>query len=81
MFSESFRASAAFSVAFGVSLLSPHRGISKIFSINSFQFWPDPDASLVELRRILKPGGLIALAVQPRGKGVTGEDTHMSEIL
>jgi ubiquinone/menaquinone biosynthesis C-methylase UbiE len=38
----------------------------KIFSINVAQFWGDPLTHLTELQRVLKPGGLIALAIQPR---------------
>lgn len=38
----------------------------KLFAINVAQFWPSPTEVLAELRRVLKPGGLIALAIQPR---------------
>ena len=38
----------------------------KIFSINVAQFWTNPIEVTVELRRVLKPGGSIALAIQPR---------------
>jgi ubiquinone/menaquinone biosynthesis C-methylase UbiE len=43
----------------------------KAFSINSFQFWKDEGLALAELRRVMKPGGIVALAVQPRNKGAT----------
>jgi hypothetical protein len=32
-------------------------------------FWSEPDARLEELRPVLRPGGLIAVAHQPRGRG------------
>jgi SAM-dependent methyltransferase len=60
-------------------LFFPDGNFTKIFSINSYQFWPDPEASLCELRRLLRLGGLIAIAVQPRGKGVTDEETRHVE--
>ena len=44
----------------------PDATFDKIFSINVAQFWTDPLEVLAELERVLKPGGLLALAVQPR---------------
>jgi ubiquinone/menaquinone biosynthesis C-methylase UbiE len=38
----------------------------KVFSVNSFQFWPEPLATLAEIRRTMKPNGLIAITIQPR---------------
>ena len=38
----------------------------EIFSINVVQFWTNPLAELAELKRVLKSGGSIALAIQPR---------------
>ncbi len=46
----------------------------KIFSINSIQFWPEPVENLKGLWQLLKPGGLIAIALQPRNPGATDED-------
>ena len=43
----------------------------KAFSINSYQFWPDPSTSAAELRRVMKPDGRVAIAVQPRNTGAT----------
>jgi SAM-dependent methyltransferase len=47
----------------------------KIFTINSIHFWTDPVSSLKELRERLKPGGLIAITLQPRSRGSSCETT------
>lgn len=44
-----------------------------VFAINSAQFWKDLPKPLAEISRVLKPGGRILLAVQPRNKGATEE--------
>ena len=41
----------------------------KILAVNAALFWNQPDARLEELRQLLRPGGLIALANQPRSRG------------
>jgi SAM-dependent methyltransferase len=50
--------------------------MDKIFAVNSMGFWPDPVASLTELRARLRPGGRIAIASQPRCPGATGETSE-----
>jgi SAM-dependent methyltransferase len=45
----------------------------KILAVNSLMFWGDPVARLKELRDLLRPGGWIAIAFQPRGPGSTDE--------
>ncbi|CAA9451714.1 MAG: hypothetical protein AVDCRST_MAG78-3480 [uncultured Rubrobacteraceae bacterium] len=45
----------------------------KILVVNTMVFGSEPVARLTELRRLLRPGGLIALAYQPRGPGATDE--------
>ena len=45
----------------------------KILAVNALLFWSEPVARLAELRRLLRPGGLIAVAHQPRGPGATDE--------
>ena len=42
-------------------------------AVNSLGFWPEPTQRLVELRALLKPGGRIAIATQPRCPGATEE--------
>jgi ubiquinone/menaquinone biosynthesis C-methylase UbiE len=44
-----------------------------VFSINVAQFWDQPLQVLAEVQRVLKLGGLVALAVQPRNQGATEE--------
>ncbi len=48
----------------------------KVFAVNVFMFWRDPRVVLAGLRRIMRPGGVIALTFQPRRRGATGEDTR-----
>ena len=45
----------------------------RILAVNAVLFWDEPDARLRDLRRLLRPGGLIALAHQPRDPGATDE--------
>jgi SAM-dependent methyltransferase len=45
----------------------------KILAVNSLMFWDDPVARLKELRDLLRPGGRIAIAFQPRAPGSTDE--------
>jgi ubiquinone/menaquinone biosynthesis C-methylase UbiE len=42
-----------------------------ILAVNSVGFWADPAERLHDLRRLLRPGGRIALATQPRCPGAT----------
>jgi ubiquinone/menaquinone biosynthesis C-methylase UbiE len=45
----------------------------KIFAINSMGFWEQPVERLEELRGLLRAGGLIAIAEQPRLPGATDQ--------
>jgi len=46
------------------------------------QFWQDPLTPAQEMRRVLKQGGRIALAVQPRSKGANERSARdMGKIL
>ena len=48
----------------------------KALAVNVFMFWPDPVAALRQVAKVLLPGARIALTMQPRGRGVTNEDTR-----
>jgi ubiquinone/menaquinone biosynthesis C-methylase UbiE len=49
------------------------RSFDKAYSINSYQFWPHKTRALAELGRVVRPGGLVVVAVQPRSKGATND--------
>ena len=51
----------------------PNGQFDCVFAINSAQFWKELPKPLGEIARVLKPGGRILLAVQPRSKGATDE--------
>jgi ubiquinone/menaquinone biosynthesis C-methylase UbiE len=58
----------------------------KILAVNAMLFWSEPDARLAKLRHLLRPGGLIAVAHQPRGPGASDEMSaakgrEMAEVL
>jgi ubiquinone/menaquinone biosynthesis C-methylase UbiE len=36
----------------------------RVCAVNGFQFWPCPEQDLREVRRVLKPGGLLALTLR-----------------
>ncbi len=50
-----------------------NQSFDKVFSINVAQFWDQPLQVLAEVQRVLKPGGLVAIAVQPRDQRATEE--------
>ncbi|MBP2323904.1 ubiquinone/menaquinone biosynthesis C-methylase UbiE [Kibdelosporangium banguiense] len=49
--------------------------LDMILAVNSIGFWADPVETLRGLRRLLRPGGRIALVTQPRCPGATRDTT------
>ena len=47
----------------------PDRSFNKVFGINCIQFSPDLLHDLGEIQRVMKPEGIVVLAVQPLWKG------------
>jgi SAM-dependent methyltransferase len=48
----------------------------KVMAVNVVIFWRDPVSQLTALRERLRPGGLLALTVQPRAPGATDADAQ-----
>ena len=46
----------------------PDESFDKVFSIHSIYFWERPVDCLKELRRVLKPDGLLAITIKPKDK-------------
>jgi SAM-dependent methyltransferase len=45
----------------------------KVLAVNAMAFWERPVERLADLRRLLRRGGRIAIAFQPRGSGASDE--------
>ena len=43
----------------------PDAAMDKAASVNSLYFWPDPEAALGELARVVKPGGSLVIVFEP----------------
>ena len=54
----------------------PDAHFDKVYAINVGQFWKDPVATLTEIARVVKPGGVTVVAIQPRQKGATEDSVH-----
>jgi len=48
----------------------------KVFAVNVYMFWKDPVSVLGGLRQVMKPGGNIAITLQPRRRGATTGDAR-----
>jgi SAM-dependent methyltransferase len=47
----------------------PDAHFEKVLAVNSVQFWPGPGRSLAEVRRVLRPGGLLLLGIRLHDAG------------
>lgn len=50
------------------SLAYPDDSFDILFSLHSIYFWTDPLACLKGFRRVLRPGGLLAITIQPKDR-------------
>jgi ubiquinone/menaquinone biosynthesis C-methylase UbiE len=50
--------------------------LDAVMAVNTVGMWPDPIRQLTAVRRLLRPGGRIALASQPRCPGATAATTE-----
>lgn len=56
------------------SLPYPDESFDTGFSLHSIYFWVHPVDCLRELKRVLKPGGLLGITIQPKDKWVPNVD-------
>ena len=57
---------AAFSLYDGSGLPFPDGHFTKLFTVNTLYFWPDPVAMLREMHRVLRPGGVACITFADR---------------
>jgi len=50
----------------------PDASFTKVGSLNSLQFWSDPQKGLAELHRVLEPGGQVAVVLMARSDEPAG---------
>ena len=55
------------------SLLYPDDSFDIVFSLHSIYFWSSPVECLRGFRRVLKPGGLLAITIQPKNRWGKGQ--------
>ena len=51
-------------------------GFDKAYAVNVYMFWRDPVAVLRGLRKVMAPGGTVALTLQPRKQGARDADAR-----
>lgn len=56
------------------SLTYPDQSFDTVFSLHSIYFWPKPVECLREIKRVLKPGGLLGITILPRDQWTANVD-------
>jgi ubiquinone/menaquinone biosynthesis C-methylase UbiE len=59
------------------SLPYPAESFDLAFSLHSIYFWQNPVDCLKEIKRVLKPGGLLAITIQPKDKWRPNVDSEL----
>ena len=52
----------------------------KVLAVNNAMMWDDPVQRLRDLRALMRPGGRIAIALQPRGPGASDETADRAAV-
>ena len=55
----------------------PDESFDTVFSLHSIYFWTNPVDGLREIRRVLKPGGLLGITIQPKDAWVQRVDPNV----
>jgi SAM-dependent methyltransferase len=53
---------ASFRLASAEAIPCPDQSFDRVFAVNVIYFWPDPVRALLEMRRVLRPGGMSVVA-------------------
>ncbi len=59
------------------SLPYPDQSFAIAFSLHSIYFWQKPVECLMEIKRVLKPDGLLGITIQPKDKWVPKVDPNI----
>ena len=56
---------------------TPDQSFDIVYSLHSIYFWQKPVDCLKETKRVLKPGGLLAITIQPKDKWQPNVDPNV----